>query len=254
MSAPDLPTVYSLVERESVDSTNAEARRLALEGEDAAPDGTVVWAREQTAGRGRRGRTWDSPPGNLYASFVLRPDVPLPEAAQLSFVAALAVFDAIGTCAEAGLIVTTKWPNDILIDGHKVAGILLEAEGGDAETPPDFVVLGVGVNVASHPQETEFPAGCLAQYGIQTTPEEMLEALCRQFLSAVRTWLDNDFDRIKQTWLYRCQGKGETITVRLANETLEGVFEDLDADGALLLRTETGVRKITAGDVFFAGV
>ena len=250
MREPILPTAYRLVTLETVDSTNAEAKRLAARGEDETPDGTLVWAKEQTAGRGRRGRRWESPPGNLYCSLVLRPEVRLEKAAELSFVAALAVCDALGSIGEPGHQVHCKWPNDVLLNEGKVAGILLEAETGGGDTP-EWVVLGVGINIAVFPGDTDVRATSFRAENWGATEVDCLEAFCRHFVLWAGKWLDDGFQPIRKTWLQRCCGKGEEIEVHLDNETLTGVFEDLDDNGALLLKTKDGQRKITAGDVFF---
>ena len=146
---PDLPASYQLVRLDSVDSTNEEARRLAAS--EAAVDGTLVWALSQTAGKGRRGRAWESPGGNLYCSILLRPDCAAAKAAQLSFVAAVAVVEAVTDIAGPALEVRCKWPNDVLVGGRKISGILLESEAG-AGDEVEWVVVGVGVNVAHHPR------------------------------------------------------------------------------------------------------
>lgn len=250
---PRLPAAYTLVELDSVDSTMAEARRRARAGEEEAPEGLLIWAREQTAGRGRRGRGWDSPPGNLYTSLLLRPEVPLREAAQLGFVAAVAAYDACARVAEPGYDFRCKWPNDILLFDRKVAGLLLEAEGGGGETPPDFVVLGMGVNLAKHPEDGAYPATSFHESGLEIAPADFLEAYALAFLDWVSKWVDDGFPPIREHWLWRAKGLGEEIVVRLENETLEGTFKDLDQQGALLLdQGEAGVRTVMAGDVFFA--
>ncbi len=251
MREPKLPSVYKLISRDAVDSTNAEARRLAAAGEDEAPDGTVVWAKQQTAGRGRRGRGWESPPGNLYCSMILRPERPADEAAQLGFVAGLAVYDALGLLGEPGHEVHLKWPNDVLLNGRKVAGILLESEASRADLPP-WIVLGLGLNVGFHPADTEFPATSLRAEGWPSTEVDVLEAYCRGFLSWTAKWLDQGFDPIRKNWLWRCRGRDEEIEVRLENETVSGIFTDLDANGALVLEIGGEERRITAGDVYFA--
>jgi len=250
MATPKLPSVYNLIALDSVDSTNAEAKRLAARGEDDTPDGTLVWAGEQTAGRGRRGRDWDSPKGNLYCSLVLRPEVPIAEASQLSFVAGLAVFDALAALSEPGHEVQLKWPNDILLNGKKVAGILLEAETAEDQTPP-WLVLGLGLNVGSHPQDTDFPATSLRFEGWGSTDTDVLEAYCRRFLLWSSRWLDEGFAPVRKNWLWHCRGQGEEISVRLENETITGVFRDLDEEGALVLDQDGKERLITAGDVYF---
>lgn len=258
MQQPDLPSAYRLVSLEAVGSTNDEAKRLAAEGEETAPDGTIIWAKEQTAGRGRRGRKWVSPPGNLYCSLVLRPGVPVAKAAELGFVAALAIYDTLGTIGEPGHQVHCKWPNDILLNDRKVAGILLEAEtgpgAGDApgdRNVPEWVILGLGVNVGVFPGDTDFPATSFRAESLNATEIDCLNGFARHFLKWTNTWLGDGFAPIRKNWLWRCHGLGEEIEVRLEGETLTGVFTDIDEDGALLLKTGDGMRKITAGDVFF---
>jgi len=247
-----LPPAYRLVALDKVESTNDEAIRLAEAG---AEDGTLVWAREQSKGRGRRGRSFVSPPGNLYLSLVLRPECEVATAAQLSFVAALGVGDAIGSVAPALLEVTYKWPNDVLLNGRKVSGILLESRT-EATGRLEWLVLGVGVNVRSHPEDTSFPATSLAFEGTPSsvTEVELLQAFSRHFLAWVNRWLEDGFPPVRQAWLSHAHKRGETIEVRVPKETLTGTFADLDADGALILEMPDGARRqITAGDVYFGG-
>ena len=145
-----LPRGYVLKALDEIDSTNEEARRLAAAG---AAAGTVVWAKRQTAGRGRRGRSWISEPGNLFTSLILRPHVPPARAAELTFVASLAVAQAVAGFLP-GRIICTKWPNDVLVDGGKIAGILIESAAGTSGKV-DWLVVGIGINVAHHPNDTE---------------------------------------------------------------------------------------------------
>ena len=248
--APKLPPAYRLIALGEVTSTNDEAQRLAAEG---AEDGTLVWARAQTRGRGRSGRDWASAPGNLFMSLVLRPDCPLSEAAQLGFVAALAVKDGIGSVAPPGVEVTFKWPNDVLLGGRKGAGILLESKT-TAEGALDWLILGIGVNVASYPEEARFPATSLRFEGAppDIDAETLLVAVSRHFLTWVNRWLDDGFAPLRQAWIAHAKGLGEEIEVRLPKETLTGVFETLDEEGALILCLPDGAkRRITAGDVHF---
>lgn len=252
-SSPRLPAAFRLVALDTVTSTSDEAKRLARLGEDATPEGTLVWAAEQTAGRGRRGRSWHSPPGNLYCSLVLRPECQAGAAASLGFVAALAVYDAIGSVVEGALAAWLKWPNDVMMHGGKVAGVLLEAETG-AGGAPDWVVVGVGVNIAHAPADADRPATCLAAEGNpQVTVVAMLEAFARHFLSWCGRWRDGGFAAIRRPWLDRAKGIGERIEVRLDGRTVRGVFADLDADGALVLRQGARTLRISAGDVFAVG-
>lgn len=244
--APVLPDHFTLVALDEVASTNAEAVRLAGEG---AQDGTVVWARRQTAGRGRRGRAWISEPGNLYVSLLLRPETPVDKCLQLSFVAANAVADTVMSVLPRHAEVHCKWPNDVLIEGRKTAGILLEA-GPISAGVPDWLVIGIGINIADHPADTEFPATDLVGQGGGDTVENLLVAFCRRFLSAMVTWRNLGFADARRSWLSRAWALNKSITVRLDDAPLDGIFEGLDEDGALLLATPTGLRRITTGDVF----
>ncbi len=244
---PSLPDGCTLIERRSVGSTNDEARALANEG---ASDGTVVWAREQTAGRGRRGRDWTSPIGNLYTSTILRPARPAGEAAQLSLVVAVALADALSAVLPATAEIACKWPNDVLVDGSKVAGILLESQGNGAAV--SWIIIGCGVNVASHPDITAYPATdvdtvCGAPVVLETVLEHYLNKL---FVWRDR-WLESGIEPVRRAWVDRAAGLGGPITVRLPDRELTGRFYDMDVDGALLLELPDGARqRITAGDVF----
>jgi len=245
-----LPPAYRLVSLETVDSTNEEAKRLARAG---AEDGTLVWAREQTHGRGRSGRSWASPPGNLYLSLVLRPDCPPVVASQLGFVAALGAGTGLAEVMPPMIELRYKWPNDILINRRKAGGILLETESARADRL-DWLVLGLGINVTQRPAETAFPATSLREEGdLEATVEAVLEAFSRHFLSWVNRWLADGFAPVRAAWRKSAIGLGEAIRVRLPNAELEGIFDDIDQDGALLLRADGSVRRITAGDVFFGG-
>ncbi len=247
---PRLPPAYRLVALDSVGSTNDEARRLAAEG---AEDGTLVWAREQSGGRGRRGRRWESPRGNLYVSLVLRPQCSLADAAQLGFVAALGIGDAIGSVAPPLIEVTYKWPNDVLVNGRKAAGILLESQG-TVGSACDWLVLGLGVNLASFPEGTEFPATSLRFEGCppEVTEVALLESFGKHFLTWVNRWLGEGFAPIRKAWCNHAHGLGEATRVRLAREELAGVLKDLDETGALILGQDGGgERRVTAGEVFF---
>ena len=246
-----LPPAYRLIAMDSVGSTNDEAKKLADAG---AEEGTLVWALEQTKGRGRHGRTWASPRGNLYLSLVLRPECALAEAAQLGFVAALAVGKGIGAVAPPLLEVTYKWPNDVLVHDRKVAGLLLESKtsaAGDLE----WLVLGVGVNVQSHPDDARFPATNMIFEGVGPDVDVtmVLQAFCRHFLTLVNRWTEDGFAPIRALWLAHAHGLGKTIEVSLGTETLRGTFRELDETGAMILELpDSSRRTIAAGDVLFA--
>lgn len=249
---PHLPPAYRLVALEEVDSTNSEAKRRAAEG---AEDGTLIWARSQTGGYGRQGRDWASASGNLFLSLIVRPDCPLSAAAQFSFITAVALGDALGSVAPPMIEVTYKWPNDVLLNGRKVAGILLESKG-DAEQKLDWLVIGLGANVSSFPTDTRLPATSLHFEGCPTSVSavDLLEAFARHMLSWINVWLDDGFAPIRQAWLRHAQGLQEQIEVRLPRETLRGTFTDLDPEGTLLLTLADGSeRRIAAGDVYLPG-
>ena len=247
-----LPPAYRLVELDSVGSTMAEARQRA---QDGAEDGTLIWAKEQTEGRGRQGRDWASPRGNLYLSLVLRPECSPATAAQLSFVAAVALGEAVGAVAPPMVEVTFKWPNDVLFNSRKGAGILLES----SSTPDgqiDYVILGMGVNVQSHPEDAAFPATSLRFEGCppQLTEAQLLEAFGRSFLQRANTWVEEGFEPIRRAWLRHATTLGKEIEVRLPKETLTGTFEALDENGVLQLRLADGtLKQIAAGDVYPLG-
>jgi BirA family transcriptional regulator, biotin operon repressor / biotin---[acetyl-CoA-carboxylase] ligase len=235
---------------DELDSTNAEARRRAEAGE-AGP--LWITAARQSAGRGRRGRAWETGEGNLAATYLFATLKPPAEAAQISFVAALAVADLAGAFAPLSLV-SLKWPNDTLIDGRKAAGILVES--GQRGTGGLWVAVGIGVNLASAPGSVERPATAFSEH-MRAPPPTSLEALTI-LASALARWRDlwerAGFAAIADAWTARAHGLGESCTAHLAAETVRGVAEGLDGDGALRLRTAAGVvRRITAGDVFFGG-
>ena len=245
-----LPPGCRLFAHDSLGSTSDEAKRLAAAG---AAAWSVVWARTQTAGRGRRGRQWTSPAGNLYTSIVLRPACPAPRAVQLGFVAAVAVAEAVAPLLDDGRRLTLKWPNDVLLDGAKIAGILPEtgvAGGGDV----DWVVLGIGVNVAHHPAGTDrLAATNLAAAGATCTVEALLPTLLRGLMAEIAVWESQGFGAVRSAWLKRGPAVGSEISVRLADGVLAGRFGGLDDSGALMVQSDAGTRLVTAGDVFGTG-
>ncbi len=244
---PALSPFFTLVALDRIDSTNEEAHRRARSG---APEGTLVWSREQTSGRGRRGRAWSSPPGNLYASLLLRPAVPPAQAAQLGFVAAIAMAETLCACLPAEREVRCKWPNDLLIDGAKVAGILPEAEAAGRRI--EALVLGMGINLASHPADTPYRATSLRAAGSKIAIETLLESLACQVHLWYRRWQEAGFAPIRARWLDFAAGLGQEVEVRLEAGTLKGRFAALDATGALDLELAGGDhRLVSAGDVFY---
>lgn len=247
-----LPKGYSLVSLDEIDSTNEEAKRR-IDGADATP-GDVIWSRTQSAGRGRQGRRWLSPEGNLYFSLILRPRRPAATAAEISFVAAVALGDTVAPLLGAAKRVTLKWPNDLLIEGRKAAGILLESFGGPRGFT-EWLILGVGVNLASHPSGTDFPATSIsAQSGRAESPRAVLEFYLGHFDSWLARWRGEGFAPVRRAWLRNAAGLGGPITVRIGDEVIAGTFRTVNENGALELDGADGAtRVINAGDVFFPG-
>jgi BirA family transcriptional regulator, biotin operon repressor / biotin---[acetyl-CoA-carboxylase] ligase len=247
MTAPPLREPLRLLRYETLGSTNDEAKRLAEAG---APEWSVVWALAQTSGRGRGQREFVSPPGNLYLSVILRPAGPAGAAAQLGFAAALAVGDAVTAALPSPHDLRYKWPNDVLVDGRKISGILLEsAMAPDAGLA--WLVAGIGINIASHPAQTLWPATSLAALGAAEANVEMvMQGFLEAFHSWAQRWRDGGFAPLRDAWLSRAFGLGESVDVRLPRETFTGRLIDLDRDGALLVDTPAGRRRVTAGDVF----
>jgi BirA family biotin operon repressor/biotin-[acetyl-CoA-carboxylase] ligase len=233
---------------ETLGSTNAEALARARAGE-CGP----VWisARRQDSGRGRRGSTWTSPPGNLYATLLLGDPSPPSVAPQLSFVSALALHDAIAECApQIGPLLKVKWPNDVLVGGAKISGILIEGES----EPAFAVVIGIGVNCVAHPPDARYGATDLATAGAMVTSGQMLMALSRAMQRRLSQWARGDgFAGIRSDWLKRAAGLGKDIKVRLPEREFSGCFEGLDDAGHLLVRGPAGLVTVTAGEVFGFG-
>jgi BirA family biotin operon repressor/biotin-[acetyl-CoA-carboxylase] ligase len=231
-----------LFAHDDLDSTNTQALRLAQGGERGP---FWVTARSQSAGRGRRGRTWISEPGNLYASLLLEAPSPSQCAAQLSFVAALAMRDAVCGLAGMDARLKLKWPNDLLCDGAKVGGILVEGESR-------FVVIGIGINCVHHPSLTRYPASDLCACGAAVSPGQVFEPLSARMLERLAQWNRGaGFAATRMDWLACGFGRGAELRVTSGERELTGVFESLDATGRLILRLADGRREaITAGEVF----
>lgn len=236
---------------DETDSTNAEARRRAEAGE-VGP--LWITARRQTAGRGRRGRQWGSDSGNLFTSLLLLTQKSPAEAAQLTFAASLAVADLLDRYVPPALV-TIKWPNDVLLDGRKASGILIES--GPAPSGGLWLAVGIGVNLSHAPGDTERPATCIAEHlahGVVSAPtvDEAARALAETFSAWLERWTTLGFQPILDAWVARTPGLHGPCTARLTNETLTGLADGVEADGSLRLKLPDGsLRVISAGDVFF---
>jgi BirA family biotin operon repressor/biotin-[acetyl-CoA-carboxylase] ligase len=238
-----------VIELKTVASTNEEALARAKAGERGP-----LWivAERQSAGRGRRGRPWVSEPGNLYASLLVADAAPASVVSGICFVAALALHDALLDAAHglAPAQLKLKWPNDVLLDGRKLAGILVEGlslAGGHTAA-----VVGFGVNCRHHPEAAEYPATDLATRGYAVEPRALLAVLAGTMAARLQEWRRGDgFAGIRAAWLARASGVGGPIEVRLPDRKIAGTFEAIDQHGALVLKRGDGAREtIAAGDVF----
>jgi len=238
---------FRLSAHDTLPSTNTEAVAQARGGETGP---LWVTARQQTAGRGRRGNVWISTPGNLYATLLLCDPAAPDNAPELSFVAALAVHDAIVDRAAAlHEKLALKWPNDILCCGQKLAGILIEGENIGTRLA---VAIGIGVNCMHHPVDTAYPATDLAAAGAAVSAEDLFFALSGAMARRLMQWqCGAGFQSVRSDWLDRAAGMGGEMRVRLPNCEFSGRAEALDERGRLLLRLTDGtLQTITAGDVF----
>ena len=236
-----------LIAHDTLGSTNAEALARARAGEHGP---LWITAARQTAGRGRRGNVWTSEPGNLYASLLPSDAAPAAHLPELCFVVALAVRDAVANVApEFAPKLKLKWPNDLLLDGAKLAGILIEAESVDDATA---IAAGVGVNCAHHPENLTYPATSLAACGVAVKPSDLLSALSRTMMVRLAQWSrGSGFAAIRAEWLKHAASLGGDIHVRLPDRELTGRFETLDRMGRLMLRLPAGnLEAITVGELF----
>jgi BirA family biotin operon repressor/biotin-[acetyl-CoA-carboxylase] ligase len=244
-----LPTGWKLLAFETVGSTNDEAMQRA---DREAAEGTVVWAKRQVKGRGRRGRIWQSPEGNLYSSIVVRPDSSAEVAAQLSFVTALAVGDTVAAHIPAGHRIGFKWPNDVQVDGAKIAGILLESAIGPSGLVRQ-VVIGTGINVGWRPAsgETPYPATSLVALEGEGVLETVLQTYCQAMADWIARWRQSGFAAIREAWLAQAGNIGQMIEVKTGRDVLTGRFAKLDETGALMLEGADGrITRVTAGEIF----
>ena len=242
------PEGYGRVILDSVDSTMAEAARRAANIDRP----TWIMAKIQTAARGRRGRPWIVPPGNLNATLIFRPEATPLEAAKRSFLAANALFQALAIYVPSEKL-ALKWPNDVLLNGGKVAGILLESSGAGGQV--DWLSIGIGVNLAHVPQGVTnaafAPVSVKSAGGDTVTPEDFLTKLASAFAAQEEKLKTHGFDRIREDWLKHAARLGEQISATIGQETISGTFDTIDQGGNLVLITAKGPRAIAAAEVHF---
>jgi len=237
------PTGIELHSYDSLDSTNNEVLRLIASG--AVSEKTVVIATEQSEGRGRRNSNWESPVGGLYMTLVTKvPNVRV--AGQLAYVASLAVRDAVSVYAAANSTITCKWPNDLLLNGKKVSGILIEKLD-------DYYAVGVGINLSLVPNAVADKAISLADLNLKVEPSEMLNGVISSFGYWNKVWRENDFPMVRAAWLDTAHGINEPIIVRFPDGAEgQGRFQGIDEEGALVLeRVDGSNQKINAAEIIF---
>lgn len=240
-----IPPFFRVETKGVTTSTNDDVCAAAKAGES---EGYVVQALQQKSGRGRHGRTWESPEGNLYASILLRPHATPQQIAFYSFATAMAVYDAV-LAAKPSANVQLKWPNDVLVDGKKISGVLLETAPVDNGVV-DWVVIGVGINVNSCPENAMYPTTSLKEEGVKVSVDDVLKELLKSFDQWHLTLRFDGFRPVRRAWL--AYAKLGAMTVRLPSETLEGEFAGMDETGGLMLRLPDGSeRTISSGDVFY---
>lgn len=240
------PSGSSLAVFDTLDSTSLEAKRAIEAGE---PGPRWILALTQTAGYGRRGRDWEQRAGDFAGTLFFKPDAAPERLGQLSFIAALALTGALDEIIAPEKI-TLKWPNDVLLDGEKCAGILLE--NVTAGTIGGHLAIGIGINLITAPPNLPYPAARLIDHvSTLPAPPDLAARIDAHFWRLYEPWRVDGFSAIREAWLARAAGLGSTITVRLPNEEISGVFEGLDETGGLMLRIAAGKRIIAAGEVFF---
>lgn len=228
----------------STPSTQDVVRNLAETGEK---EGLAIQALQQADGRGRHGNRWTSPMGNLYLSVLLRPVCNADKAGQLAFVCAVALSQAIDSVVEEGHRKTLKWPNDVLIDGKKISGILLET-ALDKHGRIDYLIVGTGVNIFAPPEgAASLDAIKKERVAINTFRDLYLETLESCYVS----WQENGFSNIRDLWLAQAHGMDAPMKIRLPEVTYEGIFRGIDANGTLIAEIDGKTRTFTAGEVHF---
>jgi len=240
---------FELVRLNSIPSTNEELKIRAIN--QNAPEGLAIASTVQTSGKGRHGRVWESAAGNMYCSVLFRPDCGLARASQLGFLAALASSQAIASYTGDDQKLKLKWPNDVLLNNKKVGGILLEANN-NKNTNVDWVVVGCGVNLKQHPKQTRFPAtSIMREFGMVVEVKKFIDCYLNKLLEWYRLWVSQGFSPVRSAWLAMAYNLNKEVLVKVGDQNIVGSFQDLDEEGALIIKTVDGFSKINAGEVYF---
>jgi len=244
---------YNFLIFDETDSTNAEARRLV---ESGASGNFIIWAKSQTHGRGRYGRSWQSPPGNLYMSILLDSNRFASKQQELSFVTSLGVYNAIriiGLRNKQKLNLGLKWPNDVLVHGAKIAGILLETIKTHNR---QYLIIGIGLNIDNHPCDIDRDTTSMSAI-VSQVPEvsHMLDVIMSSFEHYFALWQAQGFLPIRHLWLQKIYNPKHVMTVNDGRNRISGIFQDIDLNGAIRLKLASGqIYTLSAGEVFFGHV
>jgi BirA family biotin operon repressor/biotin-[acetyl-CoA-carboxylase] ligase len=244
-----LPSLYELVELQSVDSVIKEARRRAEAGAD---EGTLIWAHEQTDAYERSGNPWHSPPKNLYCAVILQPESPFIQALPINYVAAVSLGTALGSLMSPMVTLRYRWPNDITLNGDKAAGIFI-----DTPTPTDaqipWMVVGIAVNIATYPDNPN--PGAVSVHEVEGNKDinvtDVLEEYSKQFLHWINRWAEHGFESILKTWQQRVDGVDEEISIELRNETVTGIFKRVETNGDIAVQIfDNRVRNVSLREFY----
>lgn len=240
---------YLIHQFDEIESTNDLAFSLAENKQIFANQ--IIVANKQNKGRGRLNRNWESPKGNLYFSLVLQPQIAVAKISQISFVAVCALQIAVAKVFKQQKInvdIKNKWPNDLLIDQKKVAGILLESKISNKIC--DFVILGIGVNINSNPTQTFFPSTNIKNFSCEISASKMLEFFLEEFENLYENWLNFGFQNIRNLWHKNAYNLNSQIRINLGNSYAEGIFQEIDEEGNLVIKNHNNeTKKISFGDV-----
>jgi BirA family biotin operon repressor/biotin-[acetyl-CoA-carboxylase] ligase len=234
---------------DAIDSTNEEAKRMIDSG--FAADGAIIWALSQESGKGRSGKEWVSPAGNLYLSFILQPNYSLQKASEISFLTAIALGNSLLKSLPEKAKIEYKWPNDVLLNGKKLAGILLESRFVNLGVK--WLIVGLGVNLALHPKNAAILATNLEEAGCKKLAvDKALFSFLKEFSKIHDVWQNKGFSEIRKLWLTQAYGIGQELVTQLNGQNIKGIFKDIGEDGSLILDVRGKTKFINSGEVFFA--